>query len=120
MTWTREEREQNRILHPELVFCAWVMLRSMRLARDKLYFDGIYNPKTGEEPTVSALHTALLKSRFYKIYDAKRNPDLGGVFEPDAPPTANEYEFASKYYLENVGNEAKRIYKLSKEILERA
>lgn len=92
----------------------------MRLARDRLYFDGIYNPKTGEEPTISALHSSLLKSRFYKIYDAKRNPDLGGTLESDSLPTVNEYEFASKYYLENVGKEAKRIYRLSKEILERA
>lgn len=120
MSWTQKERERNRILHPELVFCAWVMLRNMRLARDKMYFDGIYNPKTGEEPSVMALHSAISKSRFYKIYDAKRNPDLGGILEPNAPPTPNEYEFASKYYLENIGEEAKRIYKLSKEILERS
>jgi hypothetical protein len=124
MKWTKARRDETsklmRILSPDLVFCTWVMFRNMRLARDRLYFDGIFNPETGMEFTTASLSVAMTKSRFFKIYDAKRNPDLGGTLEPDAPPTPSEFTFASKYYLDNIEEESRRVQRTYKERLERA
>jgi hypothetical protein len=124
MKWTKEKREEKsrktRVISPDLVFCTWVMFKNMRLVTNRLYFDGVFNPETGMEFTRTALGMAMSKSRFFKIYDAKRNPDLGGTLDPDAPPTASEFEFASKYYLDNIAKEAASVQRRCKEILERA